>query len=494
MVAFRPYQNEALAALEQYWTAGGTAALIDMATATGKSLVLAETMRRAIATNPDLRILLAVHVRELVEQDVDALLSVWPDAPYGICSDGLNRRDHDKQIIFGTIQTLYRDAAKLGRRDRLLIDEVQLVPRAGDGMYLTLIDTLRAGAPDLRMAGASATCFRLDSGYLDHGDGALFDKTVFSYGIRNGIDDGWLAPLSSKATTVKIDVTGVGRRGGEFIAGELEHAANVTDVVDGAVTEIVDKGTERRSWLAFCCGVNHAFSVRDAVRRHGISCETVVAETPSDERDAIFAAFQAGEIRCLSGVNVFSVGFNIPQVDLIALLRPTCSPGLLVQQIGRGTRKAPGKTDCLVLDFAGNIRRHGPIDAAQVNGAGVANPSDVRAKTCPSCQEENALAATYCRCCGHEFVSTRVRQIKHGATPVLTGEKVWLPVRHSEFRSHQKLGDSTAPPTLRVDHLCGFSAYSEYVSFQSHNSGARYYAGQWWYAHGGDNPVPMRVT
>jgi DNA repair protein RadD len=347
------------------------------------------------------------------------------------------------------------------------------------------------------MAGASATCFRLDTGYLDHGDGALFDKTVFSYGIRDGIRDDWLAPLSSKATSAKIDVTGVGRRGGEFIAGELEHAANVTDVVDGAVAEIVDKGAKRRNWLAFCCGVNHAFGVRDAMRRHGISCETVVAETPSDERDAIFAAYRAGEIRCLTGVNVFSVGFNIPEVDLIALLRPTCSPGLLVQQVGRGTRKVPGKSNCLILDFAGNIRRHGPVDAIYVNGRSAAHPSDVLTKSCPQCQEENTLAATHCCCCGHEFVSTRVRQIKHSATadmtPVLAGEEVWLPVRHSEFRLHYKRDNPSAPPTLRVDHLSGFAAYSEYVSFEG-SSGARYYAAAWWRAMTGSLNPPARVA
>src|SRR5262249_37386381 len=207
-------------------------------------------------------------------------------------------------------------ADKLGRRDRLLIDETQMVPRDGDGMYLSLIDTLRAGAPDLRMVGASATCFRLDEGYLDRGEGALFDKTVFSYGIREGIRDKWLAPLSSKATTTKIDVTGVGRRGGEFIAGELENAANVAELVDRAVEEIIERGAERRCWLAFCCGINHASAVRDAVRRHRITCETVTVETPSNERDEIFAAFGAGKIRCLTGVNVFSVGFNVPQVDL----------------------------------------------------------------------------------------------------------------------------------------------------------------------------------
>ena len=201
MVTLRDYQLEALIALEQHWNSGGTAALVDMATATGKSLVLAETMRRAIAANPQARLLLAVHVRELVEQDVAALLSIWPDAPYGVCSDGLNRRDHDQQIILGTIQTLFRDAPLLGQRDLLLIDEAQLLPRDGDGMYLSLIDTLRGRSPDLRMVGASATCFRLDCGYLDRGDGALFERTVFSYGIKQGIADGFLAKLSSKATT-----------------------------------------------------------------------------------------------------------------------------------------------------------------------------------------------------------------------------------------------------------------------------------------------------
>jgi DNA repair protein RadD len=442
-------------------------------------------------------VLVAVHVRELVEQNVEALLSVWPDAPYGICSDGLGRRDHDQQILFGTIQTLWRDAKFIGRRDLLLIDEVQLVPRTGDGMYLTLIDTLRTVCPDLRLAGASATCFRLDEGYLDRGDGALFERMVFSYTIADGIRDGYLSKLRSKATATRIDVSGVGRRGGEFIAGELEHAANVAEVVEAAVTELVEQGQERRSWIAFCCGVDHAYAVRDAIRTHGITCETVVAETLSEERAAIFAAFRADEIRCLTGVNVFSVGFNIPQVDLIALLRPTCSPGLLIQQVGRGTRCAPGKTDCLILDFAGNIRRHGPIDSIHVNGRTAAQPGDVLTKVCPECREETLLAARECSCCGYFFVS-EPRRPKHAALAdniaVLGGEPIWLSVRHSEFRVHYKRNNPGAPPMLRVDHLSGFTAYSEYVSFQSLNLGARYYAATWWKAMGGSSPVPASVA
>src|SRR5262249_7785756 len=394
----REYQLEALCALEAHWQAGSGAALIDMATATGKSVVLAEILRR----NPNRRALLAVHVRELVEQDVAALLSIWPDAPFGICCDGLGRRDHDQRIILGTVQTLYRDVAKLGRRDLILIDEVHLVPRDGDGMYLTLLDALRDRAPDLQLVGASATCFRLDSGYLDRGEGALFEKTVFHYGIKEGIADGWLCKLSSKATSTRIDVSGVGRRGGEFITDQLEHAANIKEIVEGAVGEIVERGRDRRAWICFCVTIAHAYAVRDAIRRHGISCETVTVDTPSEDRREIFDAFRAGEIQCLTGVNVFSVGFNIPHIDLIALLRPTCSPGLLIQQIGRGTRLAPGKDNCLILDFAGNIRRHGPVDSISVgNGAEAFIPGDVLTKVCPTCQEENALAAKTCTCCGH---------------------------------------------------------------------------------------------
>jgi DNA repair protein RadD len=491
----RPYQSAALEALESHWRAGGGAGLLDMATATGKSLVIAEALRRRHAVNPNLRSLVTVHVRELVEQDVDALLTAWHEAPYGICCEGLGRRDYDAPIIIGSVQSLTRDADKLGRRDLVMVDECQMIPRSGDGQYLNLFDNLRSRAPNLQLVGASATCYRLDSGYLHKGDGALFEKIVFSYQIREGIRDGYLSPLRSKATNTRIDVRGVHIRGGEFIPSELERAANVADVVEGAVAEIVEWGKDRRAWICFCTGVAHAYAVRDEIRRHGISCETVTAETPGGERRAIFDAFRGGAIRCLTGANIFSVGFNIPQVDLIALLRPTCSPGLLVQQVGRGTRLAPDKENCLVLDFAGNIRPHGPIDAIQVNGRTSPSPGDVLTKTCPQCQEEYALAARTCTCCGHIFLSERVARhdVVSDTVPVLLAP-VWLHVRQSEFRLHRKRGDPSAAPTLRVEHLSGFSVYSEYVSIESSNSYARQLARNWWIAMGGGAPVPMSVT
>jgi DNA repair protein RadD len=531
-IILRFYQSAAVEAIEAHWRANGGPALIEMATATGKSLVIAEIVRRQHAANPEFRSLVAVHVQELVEQDVKALLSVWPEAPFGICCEGLGHRDHDAPVIIGTIQSLARDADKLGRRDLVMVDEVQLVSRDSNSQYLKLFDTLRSQAPDLRLAGASATPYRLDSGYLHEGEGALFEKIVFSYRIAEGIKDGFLSPLRSKGTRTRIDIIGVGRRGGEFIQNELERAANVAEVVEGAVAEIVERGNNAPStpstphhpggdhyrrccWICFCVGIEHAYAVRNAIRRHGITCETVTAETPGDERRAIFDAFCNGSIRCLTGVNIFSVGFDIPQVDLIALLRPTLSTGLLIQQVGRGARLAPGKEYCCVLDFAGNIRRHGPVDDPQINVNGhiptAANA--VRTITCPQCQEENPMRAHACVCCGHVFVSEpgeihvyapRLRQARHGAVaddaPILastntsTAPPTWYPVQRSEFRPHYKRGDTSTLPTLRVEHLAAFSPYNEYISFESVNAYARSFAQRWWTAMGGRSPVPASLA
>jgi DNA repair protein RadD len=371
---------------------------------------------------------------------------------------------------------------------------------------LRLFDTLRSRAPDLQLAGLSATPYRLDSGYLHKGEGALFEKIVFSYQIAEGIKDGYLSPLRSKATTTRIDISGVHVRGGEFIQNELERAANFAEVVESAVAEIVERGNNaqdyRRRWICFCVGIDHAYAVRDAIRRHGISCETVTAETPSDERRAVFDAFRSGSIRCLTGVNIFSVGFDIPQVDLIALLR---------QEVERGTRLAPDKHDAVVLDFAGNVRRHGPVDDVTMNTIGRLGsiPGLVSTITCPQCQEESPMRVRACVCCGHIFVSEirvyepRIRQAHHKAVaddvPILSTQTAsappaWHPVHDSEYRLHQKRGDTNAPPTLRVEHLAGFSPYSEYVSFESAKAYARMLACNWWVAMGGRAPVPMSVA
>src|SRR4029077_15240744 len=157
---------------------------------------------------------------------------------------------------------------------------------------------------------------------------------------------------------------------------------------------------ERRCWLVFCCGISHALHVRDALCVRGVICEAVFGETPRDERERIIADFRAGTIKCLVNVMVLPTGFDVPQIDLRAWLRPTLSTGLYVQMVGRGTRKADGKRDCQILDFAQNVYRHGPVDRVSVKTKGrsdaAVKPETVCAKICPDCDELVALTIYEC--------------------------------------------------------------------------------------------------
>jgi DNA repair protein RadD len=473
-----------------------------MATGTGKSVVIATAIRELLEAYPDMRVLVAVHVRELVEQNAIALLRVWPQAPIGINAASLYRRDHHAQVLFASIQSIYKQGYELGPRDLVLVDECHLVPRAGQGMYLSLLETLRDAVPDLRVGGFTATAYRMDSGRLDDGDERIFHDVVYTYNLADGVRDGYLAPLVSKATGVEIDVSGVARRGGEFVAGALEAAADKRDVVQGAAGEIVRLGAERNAWLAFCSGVDHAHHVRDALRERGICTETVTGETPTGDRDRIIRGFRAGQIRCLTNAMVLTTGFDVPHVDLIAMLRPTLSTGLYVQTLGRGTRLAPGKTDCLVLDFSGNVRRHGPVDAVSIRTSGgrpkgeredvAVKPDSVRARICPNCQTYNALDVWSCVSCGFEWPKPEPKHKDVADTaPVMTRDMPkWIQVRDVLLERHEK---HDSPDSLRVEYICGMQVFREWVLFE-HRGFNRVKAEAWWRAMGGKMPVPATVT
>lgn len=502
MIQLRPYQQAAVDSILSYWQAGGGNPLVDLATGTGKSLVIAKLTQDLLANFPSMRVLMLVHVRELVEQNFQALLKVWPDAPIGIYSAGLGRRDAHHRITFASVQSVFRKAKTIGQRDLILIDEAHLVPMHSEGMYRKLLDGLYTIQPDARVAGFTATPYRLDSGRLDEGKTRLFDKVVYSYGIGDGIADGYLSPLISKAShAAEVDVSSVARRGGEFVAGELETAAQ--RITKQAVDEMLRFGEHRRSWLVFCSGVRHAEDVRNAVRAAGISAEMVSGETPLGDRDRIIRQFKAGQIRCLTNAQVLTTGFDAPQVDLVAMLRPTLSTSLYVQIVGRGTRLAQGKENCMILDFAGNVRRHGPVDAVSVlpkSGSagddGKVGVDSVRAKECPDCLSLMAINASSCTICGHEW--PHEEKPKHNAEAeaevgILSTETVppkMLPVVDWRFDRHEKLG---SPDSVRVTYTAGLMEYREWLAFE-HRGYAQQKAAQWWVLHGGATPFPKTVA
>jgi DNA repair protein RadD len=496
MTQLRPYQQDAIDAVRAYWRAGGENPLVEMATGTGKSLSLAGLTKGLLAEFPSLRVIVLVHVRELVSQDAMAMLHAWPGAPIGINSAGLGKRDRHSQILFASIQSVYK--TDVGPRDLIIIDESHLVPRDGEGMYRTFLERLRQLTPDLRVVGFTATPYRTGAGRLDEGDNRLFSKIVYEYGIGKAIRDGFLSNLVSKAMATTFDISKVHVRGGEFVAKELEVIVNQDFVTKAAVKEIVDYGANRRAWIAFCTGVEHAEHVRDEIRRHGISCEMVSGTTPKGERDRILNAFKSGRIRCLTNCSVLTTGFDSPNIDMIALLRPTMSAGLFVQMVGRGTRLAEGKSDCLILDFAGNVRRHGPVDqiTARTASSKSSDKDAVRAKECPECATLLHLGALECPTCGHSFRRDDDPLPKHDVRAdaehsiLSTGTPTWIPVQSMSAYLHEKLG---SPTSMRVEYFNGLATQREWICF-AHTGFPRSKAVSWWQRMGGAMPTPSTAA
>jgi DNA repair protein RadD len=516
----RDYQRQAVDSVFEYWSEKPGNPLVVMATGTGKTPSFGTLIMELLAGWPDMRIMCVTHVAELIEQGYIELVGMWPFAPAGIYSAGLGRRDGNAQIIFAGIQTVHKKAAVIGHIDVLMIDEAHLVPPDANTMYGRFIAALLEINPDLKIVGWTATDYRLDSGRLTGGDNALFDEVVFDYGIAAGIRDGYLCPLSSKQTATGYDLKGVGKEKGDYKQGALQAAVDKESVTKAAVAETVTKGIDRRSWLLFCSGVEHAFHVRDEIRSHGISCETITGETPKGERRKIIAAFKAYELRAVTNNSVLTTGFNHPGVDLIGFMRPTLSISLYVQMGGRGTRpiyargmplemaeqriaaiKAGPKPSCLVLDFAGLVDEHGPIDMVQpkVPGSG---GGEAPIKICPQedghkgqvgCGEKVHASAKTCPCCGYEFPENEESKIAPRAAdvPILSeAEPDWREVNSRSFRFHEGKGDK--PPSVKVTFLCNFTPIAEWVCPQ-HAGFAKSKADRWWLKHGGQRPFPKSV-
>jgi DNA repair protein RadD len=487
----RAYQRAAIDAIYGYFAEKAGHPIVVIPTAGGKSLVMAAFIREVLEQWPDQRILIVTHVRELISQNFAELLRLWPEAPAGIYSAGLGKRDLGARILFAGIQSIHRKAYGVQQADLVLVDEAHLIPRTADTMYRRFLEDLTVISPHLKIIGLTATPYRLDSGMLHRGEDALFTDIAFEVSVRELIDQGYLSPLVSKSGATQLDVKGVGTRGGEFIQSQLQAAVDRDDVTRAAIDEVVAYGAERRSWLAFCSGVDHAGHVAQAIRERGISCATIFGHTPKAERDRTIAAFKRGEIRALASMGVLTTGFNAPSVDLIAMLRPTKSAGLYVQMAGRGTRLAPGKTDCLVLDFAGNVARHGPIDAVNPHepAAGGGGPP---VKTCPDCRSILPAATRICPDCGHVFPPPEPRIEATASTlQIMTlGKPQWLPVSGVDYARHEKPG---RPPSLRVDYRCGLVLHREWVCLE-HGGFPREKAVAWWRQRGPGLPVPATVT
>jgi DNA repair protein RadD len=301
----RPYQNAAVQSVFDWFGTNDGNPLIVMPTGTGKALTIADFIKRALHAYPQTRVLMLTHVRELIRQNAETMIRIWPDAPLGICSSGLGRKDFSSQIIFAGIQSIHRYADRLPPVDLVIVDECHLIPTKDNTMYGRFLADLRRVNPYVKIVGFTATHYRLDSGYLHTGEDALFGGVSYEYGIRDAINDGWLCEPIPRHMETTLDTKGVARQGGDFKPGDLERAVDVDPVTRAVCAEIVAHGVNRKSWLVFAAGVKHAHHICEMLQAHGITAAVVDGGTATGERDATVNAFKRGEIRALVGAKIF---------------------------------------------------------------------------------------------------------------------------------------------------------------------------------------------
>jgi len=483
----RPYQSEAVAAVYEHLRTRDDNPCVVIPTGGGKTPVIATICRDAVGPWNG-RVVILAHVKELLEQAADKLRHIAPDVPVGIYSAGLKRKDLGYAVTIAGIQSIYQRACDLGPVDLLIVDEAHFIPPDGEGMYRQFIADAKVVNPLVRVIGLTATPFRMKSGPICE-PGNILNHVCFEVGVRELIVQGFLSPLRTKAGLQKVSTDDLPVRAGEFVASEVEDLMDKDALVEGACAEIVEHTTpphDRTATLIFSSGIRHGQHIVEVLKsRHGVECGFVSGDTPAGVRSTILDRFRSGALKYLCNVNVLTTGFDAPHIYCVALVRPTMSPGLYYQMVGRGFRLHPGKADCLVLDFGGNVLRHGPVDAIRV-AADDRGEGEAPAKECPQCHALIAAGYQTCPQCGHQFPEPNKQKHEAQASTegILSGQTTREEHHVSEttYHAHMKRNDPAAPLTMRVEYRIGFNRYfREWVCFD-HTGYARTKAEAWWRA------------
>lgn len=326
----RPYQTNAVNSIFEYFLEKQGNPCLALPTGTGKSLVIADFIKKVLSYWPSQRILMLTHVKELISQNADKLLTIWPEAPLGIYSAGLGKREAFTPIVYGGIASIVGNVEDLGHRDLVICDECQMIGPKDSSMYQQTFKKLREINPNLKVIGLTATPYRLGHGMVT--DDGLFDDICFDLtkldDFNNLIKEGYLCPLIPKRTNVQLDVSSVGISNGDYKQNELQKAVDIDAITYQAIQEVLEQGADRNCWMFFASGVEHAEHITECLQSFGISAVCVHSKMPTKQRDEAIRDFKAGIHRAIVGNNVLTTGFDHPPIDLIAFLRPTTSPGL----------------------------------------------------------------------------------------------------------------------------------------------------------------------
>lgn len=508
---YRDFQIEGHLALYNYFEEANGNPLLCYPTGTGKSFLNAGIAFDILMKWPNQRILMLTHVKKLIEQNLEKLLMLWPNAPVGIYSAGLNQKDTIQPLIFGAVASVVNNIAAFGHRDLIIIDEAHLVSPDENTMYQIIIKCLTEINPFLKVIGLTATPYRAGQGLLT--ETGLFTDICFDLtGIgpfNRFIEEGYLAPLIPKRTNIEIDTSDIKINRGDFAQNQLNDATE--KVLYEALKETVERAYDRNCWLVFCSGIKPSEHAAEILQSFGVSALAIHSKLTDSECDKRFEAFQRGEVKAIVGNNKFTTGFDFAPIDFICMLRSTMSTNLWVQMLGRGTRPYDCnntakyiqgfdyvKQNCLVLDFGGNSKRLGPVNDPQLPRKKGDKEGEMPIKICDNnntkdnkgCGIYNHPSARFCggkpylsnEGCGAEFVFKTKLVKTAGTDELIRGINFEHTIETFNvdkviYHRHNKIGSE---PSIKVSYWSGLKRFTEYVCPQ-HKGYAFTRFKQWWF-------------
>jgi DNA repair protein RadD len=401
MFVARPHQIEGVQALVHYV---GRFSVAEVAVAGGKSAMLGMLAGHYSQFG---RVLIVAHNKELVKHNAAAakLLGISP----GICSSSISTNAFAR-VTVGTIGTIINRVHLFRDVVAILVDEVHMVPPAKSSQYRRLFDKIAAA----KVHGLTGTPFRAD------GTGDLaktFGPIVFRYSFLDALRDGYVKPLVpvDAGEDETINVEGLKTTAGDFDLDEMApRAMKLAPSHAKTILEVMQKFNRRRV-LVFCCNTAHVDKLEGEFKRLGVPAVGVHSQSIVGKRDKSVEAFRHGVAPILVSCNMFTTGFDVPDIDYMAFCRATKSAVYYAQGLGRGARITLHAPNCLVSDFGGNIARHGTLDAVMAspgraltcddgmdNGCGAEWETWEHGKTCPKCELVHK-SAPKCKSCSERF-------------------------------------------------------------------------------------------
>lgn len=405
----RPYQEDASKAGIKWMRRRIMPALIEVATGGGKSWIIA-AVADWVRGFSGKRVLCLAPSRELVEQDYEKYLATEREAGIFCASSG--RKDTGHLVTFGSPMSV------LGAADEFTDQFAAVIVDEAHGITPTIrniIERMRERNPNLRVLGLTATPYRTGTGYIyaygpdgqyvgdDQAIAPYFNTLLYRITARELIEQGFLVPVVTSSGSSHYDAAGLKLNGkGQFDAGAVQKVfERHGDLTAKIVETIIKKTRHRKGVMLFASTIKHAKEILALLPRGESKMIGGTVNMQPTSRKKLVADFKAQRFKYLVNVRALTTGFDAPHVDAIAVLRATESPGLLQQIIGRGLRLSPetDKRDCLFMDFAENIKRHGlenDLFDPRIRPHGIKSAEEeveLIDATCPQCGYTNHFPA-----------------------------------------------------------------------------------------------------